>query len=222
MIKTKSILAAVALVAGLARRRPWRRKATRRREIQKQSWTLCRHLRHLRQQPAAARLPGLPAKSARAAIRRSLLAFRNLTEAGRARASREEQVKALRPSTSHRSGRRGRHAPGHRRRPLAGAVRRPTQDARDANGGVAAAGLLGDRQGPRRSTQPFPWWILNYFTGYSGRRPGLHPRAAQRLSRGSPPAANRRSVRAARGQVSTTTCSRAMPSAWRRRSPTVR
>ena len=68
------------------------------------------------------------------------------------------------------------------------------------------------RPAARRS---FPWWILNYFT-HTGGRPGLYPRAAQRL-RG----ARRRTSRCRRASTTTST-SRATRSAWRRRSATAR
>jgi len=55
-------------------------------------------------------------------------------------------------------------------RPAVAADRWPSpfaseQDARDANGGVAPPdfSVLAKARG---TTQPFPWWILNYFTAY--------------------------------------------------------
>jgi ubiquinol-cytochrome c reductase cytochrome c1 subunit len=94
-----------------------------------------------------------------------LLAFRNLSEPGGPEYS-EEQVKALAaeyevvdPTVDGGV------------RPAAAADRWPSpfaseQEAAEAMGGVAPPDFSVIAKA-RGTTQPFPWWILNYFTAYS-------------------------------------------------------
>lgn len=94
-----------------------------------------------------------------------LMAFRNLSEKGGPEFS-EAQVKALAatyeiadPTTETGV------------RPAVAADRWPSpfateQDARDANGGALPPDLSVMAKA-RTTVQPFPWWILNYFTAYS-------------------------------------------------------
>ena len=94
-----------------------------------------------------------------------LIAFRNLSEPGGPEFS-EDQVKALAatydiadPTTAEGT------------RPGVPADRWPNpfateQDARDAMGGALPPDLSVIAKA-RGTTQPFPWWILNYFTAYS-------------------------------------------------------
>jgi ubiquinol-cytochrome c reductase cytochrome c1 subunit len=93
-----------------------------------------------------------------------LISFRNLQEPGGPEFS-EEQIKALAAEyqiadPTAESG----------ERPRVPADRWPNpfdseQDARDANGGALPPdfSVLAKARG---TTQPFPWWILNYFTAY--------------------------------------------------------
>ena len=94
-----------------------------------------------------------------------LMAFRNLSEPGGPEFT-EGQVKALAaeyeiPDPDAEGG----------KRPGIAADRWPSpftndQEARDANGGALPPdfSVLAKARG---TTQPFPWWILNYFTAYS-------------------------------------------------------
>lgn len=93
-----------------------------------------------------------------------LIAFRNLSEFGGPSFS-EGQVKALAaeytiPDPSSDTG----------TRPAVPADRIPSpyasdEDARVANGGILPPDLSVMAKA-RGTTQPFPWWILNYFTAY--------------------------------------------------------
>lgn len=94
-----------------------------------------------------------------------LMAFRNLSEEGGPGFS-EEQVKAL--ATEYEIA--DADAEGGARKGVA-ADRWPSpfaseQEARDANGGALPPDMsvLAKARGTK---QPFPWWILNYFTAYS-------------------------------------------------------
>lgn len=94
-----------------------------------------------------------------------LLAFRNLSEPGGPEFT-EGQVKALAAEYEITDP----EAEGGKRPGIA-ADRWPSpfateQDARDANGGALPPdfSVLAKARG---TTQPFPWWILNYFTAYS-------------------------------------------------------
>ncbi|MBN9311198.1 cytochrome c1 [Devosia sp.] len=94
-----------------------------------------------------------------------LLAFRNLSEPGGPEFT-EGQVKALAASYEINDP----EAAGGKRPGIA-ADRWPSpfaseQDARDANGGALPPDMsvLAKARG---TTQPFPWWILNYFTAYA-------------------------------------------------------
>lgn len=94
-----------------------------------------------------------------------LMAFRNLAEPGGPEFS-EAQVKALAAEYEIADA----DAEGGKRPGIA-ADRWPSpfandQEARDANGGAIPPDMsvLAKARG---TTQPFPWWILNYFTAYS-------------------------------------------------------
>ncbi|HEY9011084.1 MAG TPA: cytochrome c1 [Devosia sp.] len=94
-----------------------------------------------------------------------LIAFRNLSEPGGPSFS-EEQVKALAATyeiadPSAESGKRAGVPADRWPNPFA-----TEADARDANGGALPPDLsvIANARG---TTQPFPWWILNYFTAYS-------------------------------------------------------
>lgn len=94
-----------------------------------------------------------------------LLAFRNLSEPGGPEFT-EGQVKALAAEYEIADA----DAEGGKRPGIA-ADRWPSpfandRDARDANGGALPPDMsvLAKARG---TTQPFPWWILNYFTAYS-------------------------------------------------------
>ena len=94
-----------------------------------------------------------------------LMAFRNLSEKGGPEFS-EDQVKALAATYEIADP----EAEGGVR-PGVAADRWPSpfatdQDARDANGGALPPDLSVMAKA-RSTTQPFPWWILNYFTAYS-------------------------------------------------------
>jgi ubiquinol-cytochrome c reductase cytochrome c1 subunit len=94
-----------------------------------------------------------------------LMAFRNLGEEGGPEFT-EGQVKALAAEYEITDA-----AVEGGKRPGIAADRWPSpfaseQDARDANGGALPPdfSVLAKARG---TTQPFPWWILNYFTAYS-------------------------------------------------------
>lgn len=94
-----------------------------------------------------------------------LMAFRNLSEKGGPEFT-EGQVKALAAEyeitdPSAEGGKRPGIAADRWPSPFA-----TEQDARDANGGALPPdfSVLAKARG---TTQPFPWWILNYFTAYS-------------------------------------------------------
>jgi ubiquinol-cytochrome c reductase cytochrome c1 subunit len=94
-----------------------------------------------------------------------LLAFRNLSEHG-GPAFSEEQVKALAAEYEINDP----EAEGGKR-PGVPADRWPPkylseQEARDSNGGAIPVDFSVIAKARGIST-PFPWWILNYFTGYS-------------------------------------------------------
>ena len=95
----------------------------------------------------------------------NLMAFRNLSEPGGPEFT-EGQVKALAATYEIADP----DAEGGVR-PGVPADRWPApfateQDARDANGGALPPDLSVMAKA-RSTTQPFPWWILNYFTAYS-------------------------------------------------------
>lgn len=160
MIRAKSIIAAVLLTFGLAGAVA---AAEAGKEIQKQSWSfsgpfgtydtnqLQRGFQIFREVCASCH-------GAR------LIAFRNLYEPGGPRFS-EEQIKALAAEyqiadATAETGQRPRVAADRWPDPF------PTeQDARDANGGAYPPdfSVLAKARG---TTQPFPWWMLNYFTAY--------------------------------------------------------
>ena len=94
-----------------------------------------------------------------------LLAFRNLSEPGGPEFT-EGQVKALAAEyeitdPDAEGGVRPGIAADRWPSPFA-----TTQDAMDANGGIVPPDMsvLAKARG---TTQPFPWWILNYFTAYA-------------------------------------------------------
>ncbi len=95
----------------------------------------------------------------------NLLAFRNLSEEG-GPSFTEAQVKALAATydIADPEAEGGAHkgtAADHWPAPFA-----TEKDARDANGGALPPDMsvLAKARGTK---QPFPWWILNYFTAYS-------------------------------------------------------
>lgn len=95
----------------------------------------------------------------------NLMAFRNLSQKGGPEFS-EEQVKALAATYEIADP----DAEGGVR-PGVAADRWPApfateQDARDANGGAYPPDLSVIAKA-RSASQPFPWWILNYFTPYA-------------------------------------------------------
>lgn len=94
-----------------------------------------------------------------------LVAFRNLSEPGGPEFS-EAQVKALAATYEIADPEAETGV-----RPGVAADRWPSpfaneRDAADANGGIAPPDLSVMAKA-RGTTQPFPWWILNYFTAYS-------------------------------------------------------
>jgi ubiquinol-cytochrome c reductase cytochrome c1 subunit len=94
-----------------------------------------------------------------------LLAFRNLQEPGGPEFS-EAQVKALAatyevPDPDAAEGVRPAVPADHWPSPFA-----TERDARDANGGALPPDFSVIAKA-RGTTQPFPWWILNYFTAYA-------------------------------------------------------
>lgn len=94
-----------------------------------------------------------------------LMAFRNLAEPGGPEFS-EDQVKALAATyevtdPDAESGVRPAVAADHWPSPFA-----TERDAREAMGGALPPDLSVMAKA-RGTTQPFPWWILNYFTAYS-------------------------------------------------------
>jgi ubiquinol-cytochrome c reductase cytochrome c1 subunit len=95
----------------------------------------------------------------------NLFAFRNLSEPG-GPSFTEGQVKALAAEYEVVDA----EAEGGRR-PAVAADRWPSpfaseQEARDANGGALPPDFSVIAKA-RGTTQPFPWWILNYFTPYA-------------------------------------------------------
>ena len=162
MIKTKSILAA-ALMA-LAMVAPATAQDHGVAEIQKQPWTFAGVFgtydeNQLQRGFQIFRESCSSCHSAR------LLAFRNLAEPGGPSYS-EEQVKALAaeyqiadPEVA--SGSRPGAAADHWPSPFASEA-----EAREANGGALPPDLSVIAKA-RGVATPFPWWILNYFTGYS-------------------------------------------------------
>ena len=166
MIKNKSILAAALMAFAMLASPSGAQEAAAHAtpEIQKQPWTfagvfgtydksqLQRGFQVFREGCASCH-------SAR------LLAFRNLSEHGGPGYS-EEQVKALAAEyeiadAGVEGGVRPAVAADHWPSPFAN-----DQEARDANGGALPPDMsvLAKARG---TTQPFPWWILNYFTAYS-------------------------------------------------------
>ncbi len=164
MIKTKSILAAALMAIAMVASPSMAQTTHAAPEIQKQPWSfagifgtydeaqLQRGFQVFREVCASCH-------SAR------LLAFRNLSEHG-GPGYTEAQVKALAAEykiadASVEGGERPGVAADRWPSPFAN-----EQEARDANGGALPPDMsvLAKARG---TTQPFPWWILNYFTGYS-------------------------------------------------------
>lgn len=161
MINTKSIFAAVLMSLALAATPV--SAAGDVPEIQKQSWSFSGLFgkydqNQLRRGFQIFREVCSSCHSAR------LLAFRNLSEEG-GPAFTEGQVKALAAEYDIADP----DAEGGTRKGVA-ADRWPSpfpteKDAAEANGGVAPPDMsvLAKARG---TTQPFPWWIVNYFTAY--------------------------------------------------------
>lgn len=162
MIKFTTVFAALTLAAGLAA--PACAQQAGVPEIEKQSWSFggVFGTYDVRQLQRGFQVFKEVCSSCHSA---NLLAFRNLSEAGGPGFS-ESQVKALAASydiadpTADGGTRKG-VAADHWPAPF------PTErDARDANGGALPPDMsvLAKARG---TEQPFPWWILNYFTAYS-------------------------------------------------------
>lgn len=164
LLNTKTILAAAAILAGLALPALAQEGAHSTPHIEKQSWSFAGIFgtydqNQLQRGYQVYREVCSNCHSAR------LIAFRNLAEEGGPSFS-EEQVKALAaeyeiadPSTE--SGTRPAVAADRFPKPFA-----TDQDARDANGGAIPPdfSVLAKARGV---TDAFPFWIFNYFTGYS-------------------------------------------------------
>lgn len=162
MFNTKTILAAVALLAGLAV--PAMAQDHSSPHIDKQSWSFAGIFgtydqNQLQRGFQVFREVCSNCHSAR------LIAFRNLSEEG-GPAFSEEQVKALAAEyeiadASSETGTRPAVAADRWPAPFATA-----QDAMDANGGIVPPdfSVLAKARGV---TDAFPFWIFNYFTGYS-------------------------------------------------------
>lgn len=161
MIKTKSIFAAALMAFAMMGSQAPAAEGT---EIPKQSWTFAGIFgtydqNQLQRGFQVFREVCASCHSAR------LLAFRNLSEDGGPGYS-EAQVKALAAEYEVADA----EAEGGARPGIA-ADRWPSpfaseQDARDANGGALPPDFSVIAKA-RGTTQPFPWWILNYFTAYS-------------------------------------------------------
>jgi ubiquinol-cytochrome c reductase cytochrome c1 subunit len=162
MFNTKTILAAVALLAGLVAPAIAQEHSTP--HIEKQSWSFAGIFgtydeHQLQRGYQVFREVCSNCHSAR------LIAFRNLSEEG-GPAFSEEQVKALAAEyeiadATTATGTRPAVAADRFPRPFA-----TDQDARDANGGAIPPdfSVLAKARGV---TDAFPFWIFNYFTGYS-------------------------------------------------------
>lgn len=163
MFKTKTILAAFAIVAGLAGFST-AQAAEGGAHVEKQSWSFAGifgtyDTNQLQRGFQVFREVCASCHSAR------LISFRNLAEEGGPSFS-EEQVKALAAEYDIADP----TAEGGTRKGVA-ADRWPSpfateQDARDANGGALPPdfSVLAKARGV---TDAFPFWIFNYFTGYS-------------------------------------------------------
>jgi ubiquinol-cytochrome c reductase cytochrome c1 subunit len=162
MFNTKTILAAVALLAGFAAPAIAQDHSTP--HIEKQSWSFAGIFgtydeNQLQRGYQVYREVCSSCHSAR------LIAFRNLSEEGGPGFS-EEQVKALAAEyeiadATTDTGTRPAVAADRFPKPFA-----TDQDARDANGGAIPPdfSVLAKARGV---TDAFPFWIFNYFTGYS-------------------------------------------------------
>jgi ubiquinol-cytochrome c reductase cytochrome c1 subunit len=164
MIKTKSILAAALMALALLAPAAAQEDGHATPEIHKQPWSFAGVFgtydeHQLQRGFQVFREVCSSCHSAR------LMAFRNLSEHGGPGFS-EEQVKALAAEYQIADV----DAEGGVR-PAVAADRWPApfasdQEARDANGGALPPDFSVIAKA-RGTTQPFPWWILNYFTGYS-------------------------------------------------------
>ncbi|KFC61755.1 Ubiquinol cytochrome C oxidoreductase, cytochrome C1 subunit [Devosia sp. LC5] len=163
MLTFKTIIAAVAIAAGMAAAPAFAAEGTA-PPVEKQSWSFAGIFgtydeNQLQRGFQVFREVCANCHSAR------LLAFRNLTEDG-GPGFTEGQVKALAAEYEVADA----TAEGGVR-PAVAADRWPSpfatdQDARDANGGVVPPdfSVLAKARGIKDA---FPWWITNYFTGYS-------------------------------------------------------
>jgi ubiquinol-cytochrome c reductase cytochrome c1 subunit len=163
MITTKTIVAALALAAGFAVPALGQEDSHSTPHIEKQSWSfsgifgtydehqLQRGFQVYRE--VCSSCHGL-----------RLIAFRNLAEEG-GPAFSEEQVKAMAAeyeiadATAPEGTRAG--VPADRFPPVFASE----QDARDANGGAVPPDLSVMAKA-RGISDPFPWWVTNYVTGY--------------------------------------------------------
>ena len=211
MIKIKSILRPRLLGGSFA-------AASRRRSEThgvapkfQQSLELRRRLRHLRRRTSCSAASRCSGKSAPAATRPTCWRSATWPKTGGPGYS-EAQVKALAARIRDRRSRgRGRRAPGHCR-PTAG--RRRFATSRTPAMPMAARCRRTSRCWPRRAArrQPFPWWILNYFTAYSEGGPDYIHALLTGYDEAPPDG-----VEVPRRASTTTTTSRATLSAWRRR-----
>ena len=164
MIKTKSILGALAVAIILALAPASAQEGHASAEIKKEAWSFggifgTYDRNQLQRGFQVFREVCSNCHSAR------LLAFRNLAEHGGPEFS-EAQVKALAAEYQINDadvdgGKRPGVAADHWPSPFAS-----EKEAREANGGALPPDMsvLAKARG---TTQPFPWWILNYFTAYS-------------------------------------------------------
>lgn len=162
MIKTKSIIAAALLAFAAAAAPASAQDAHATPEIQKQSWSFAGVFGTYDQHQLQRGFQVFKDVCASCHGAR-LLAFRNLSEHGGPGYS-EEQVKALAAEFQIEDP----EAEGGVR-PAVAADRWPApmseQDARDSFGVVPPDFSVIAKA--RSVTTPFPWWIVNYFTGYS-------------------------------------------------------
>lgn len=164
MIKNKSIFAAALTVLVFVASPVLAQEAKHGIEIQKQPWSFAGVFgtydeHQLQRGFQVFREVCASCHSAR------LLAFRNLSEQGGPVFS-EAQVKALAAEyeiadPDAADGVRPGVAADHWPAPFAS-----EREAREANGGALPPDFSVIAKA-RGTTQPFPWWILNYFTGYS-------------------------------------------------------
>jgi len=163
MLNIKTIFTALALTAGLAMA-PAMAQDHSSPHIEKQSWSFSGIFGKYDQNQLQRGFQVFREVCASCHGAR-LIAFRNLAEEGGPHFS-EEQVKALAAEYQITDA-----STPEGRRPGIAADRWPSpyasnQDAMDANGGAIPPdfSVLAKARGV---SDPFPWWVTNYFTGYS-------------------------------------------------------